>query len=192
MSRTALGARSGYARRVIALVTLAALVAGWWTWLRPSFIADGPVQLINVHGVSMQPGLHTGDVAIVYRRSSYGPGDVVAYRSGRVPSSGRPGAGPLVIHRITGGNGVDGFVLRGDNTTSDDPWRPTREDVVGEMLFSVPNLAGVVGWLSQPFHAGGLFAGIFVALVLGAEPRRRDGSGADSATRAPDTHELVS
>lgn len=174
MSHTATRAEARLGRRALALVMLLAFVAGWWVWLRPSFVADGPVQLINIHGVSMEPGLHTGDLAVVYRQASYDVGDVVAYRSGREPGSEQPGAGPFIIHRITGGNGNDGFVLRGDNTSADDPWRPTREDVSGEMLFSVPGLAGVVEWLSRPVHAGGLFAGVFVALVLGAEPRRRN------------------
>lgn len=171
-SKSAVSA-SRVARGAVAVLVVAAFAGCWWTFLRPAFIADGPVQLINVHGESMEPGLSTGDVALVYRRDSYSPGDVVAYRSGRTPDGDLVGSGSFIIHRITGGNGADGFVLRGDNTSSDDPWQPIHTDVAGEMVFSVPTIGTAVGWLSRPVHAGALLAAVFVTLVLGAEPRRR-------------------
>lgn len=175
-------------RRAVAVIVVAALIGAWWAWLRPAFIADGPVQLIIVSGKSMEPGLHTGDLAVLYRQDSYASGDVVAYRSGRTPGDDAVGRGPFVIHRITGGNATAGFVLRGDNTSADDPWQPTLEDVAGEMVVSVPNVGTAVNWLSRPVHAGALLASVFVALVIASEPRRRQEPAEQPAVDAePDT-----
>ena len=55
----------------------------------------------------------------------------------RVPD-GEPGAGGHVIHRVVGGNGVDGYVTQGDNKDSPDPWHPTNGDLVGRVEFMVP------------------------------------------------------
>lgn len=180
MSRFASTIAAKPARRAIAALVVVAIAAAWWGFLRPTFVADGPVQLVVVSGESMEPGMSTGDLAVLYRRDSYAAGDVVAYRSGRIDGV-RGGRGPVVIHRITGGNGADGFVLRGDNTSADDPWRPTRADIVGERVFSAPAVGSVVNWLSQPVHAGALLAAVFVTMILASDPKRREPRSDDEA-----------
>lgn len=165
-------------RRGAAVIVLVALLAGWWALLRPSLLG-GPVTLVTVTGVSMQPRFHTGDLAVVYERDSYQVGEVIAFRAEAVPD--QPGA--HVLHRIVGGDPSTGYVTRGDNNDWDDPWRPTAETVSGELVFSVPGVGSAVRWLSQPTHLAAIFGGVMASLVMfGGKPtaaRRTDDQSAD-------------
>ena len=63
----------------------------------------------------MEPGFHTGDLAVLRSADSYSIGDVVAYRSASLDT--------IVMHRIVSGN-ADGFVTQGDNNDWLDDDRP--------------------------------------------------------------------
>lgn len=155
------------------------------SWLRPAAMLSlalagafvlsqalgGPVGYVIVSGRSMEPLLHTDDLALVVRQSSYHRGDVVAFR---VPK-GDPGAGSVVIHRITGGSARDGYITQGDNRNGRDPWRPVPSDVVGEMAFHVPKLGGIPAFLSSPLGlalAAGLFG--FLLIARGGSPKHEE------------------
>jgi signal peptidase I len=117
----------------------------------------------------MDPTFHTGDLAVVRRQSSYRLGDAVAYRIRK----GEFGAGALVIHRLKGGDGVSGYVTRGDNRTIDDPWHPRTEDIVGRVRLDVAGAGLRVAQLNQPIYLGGLVAALTVGVMLfpsGGEP----------------------
>jgi signal peptidase len=94
----------------------------------------------------MLPRLHTGDLVLVERQSSYHLGEVVAYR---VPK-GQVGAGHVVIHRIVGGNGTTGWRVKGDNRTAPDLWYPTNHDVIGAKLLRIPDAWFVLRILHMP------------------------------------------
>lgn len=87
-----------------------------------------------VSGHSMDPTYHTYDLAVTHRGGSAKPGDVIVYR---VPE-GEPGAGGQVIHRVIGGNDVDGYITKGDNREGPDIWHPRARDVVGTVVAIVP------------------------------------------------------
>lgn len=144
------------------------MALGWWAFLRPSSLG-GPLTFITVTGVSMEPGLHTDDVAVMYERDSYTKGDVVAFRASAVP--GQSGESAYVIHRIKGGDGTRGFDMRGDNNDWDDPWTPTSEEVAGEMVFFVPKMGVAMRWISQPLHLAALISAVIVALVVAGGKR---------------------
>lgn len=177
--------RTAARRRVVAWLIVVALLAGWWTFLRPSSMG-GPLTIITVTGESMEPGLHTGDVAVMYHRDSYDVGDVVAFRSTTPDASGK---GPYVIHRIAGGNGEDGFLMRGDNNDWDDPWTPTADEVAGEMQYSLSNVGAAMRWISQPFHLAALMASVMIGLILaGGKPKEQiDTADEPEATTARET-----
>lgn len=128
----------------------------------------GPVGYVIVSGRSMEPLLHTHDLALVVRRGSYGKGDVVAFR---VPQ-GDPAAGSVVIHRIVGGSSRDGYVTQGDNRDGRDPWRPGSEEVVGRMALHVPQLGRIPAFLASPL--GMALAAALVCFLLVARTPKRD------------------
>jgi signal peptidase I len=121
---------------------------------------------VLVSGTSMLPHLHTGDLVLVERRSSYHVGDVVAYH---VPK-GQVGAGHVVIHRIVGGNPRAGWKMQGDNRTAPDLWYPRNQDVVGAKFLRIPNAWLVLRFFHTPLFLGLLAAiGAFFLLVLGPD-----------------------
>ncbi|HXH88186.1 MAG TPA: signal peptidase I [Gaiellaceae bacterium] len=150
----------------------------------------GPVGYVIVSGRSMEPMLHTGDLALVVRRGSYRLGDVVAFR---VPQ-GEPGAGSVVIHRVVGGTAQDGYVTQGDNRDGRDPWRPVTADVVGEMALHVPKLGRIPAFLASPIGVAlGAALVLFLLVARTGSPNEKSGAapgvppvGVDATQQAPD------
>ena len=140
---------------------LAALVIGgaWFFTLRPSSLG-GPAGYIIVSGASMQPTLHSGDLALVMRDSSYRPGDVVAFQVGN----------NLVIHRIVGGSAELGFDVKGDNKPDVDPWHPAPDEILGKMWFNLRSVGQLVESARRPLVFAGLATG---AAVFAFPPQTR-------------------
>lgn len=162
---------------LLPLAKLAALVvliaAGLWFGLPQSL--GGRAGWVMVSGTSMLPHLHTGDLVLVERQSSYHVGEVVAYR---VPK-GQVGAGHVVIHRIIGGNGRTGWKLQGDNRTAPDLWYPTNHDVIGAKELRIPHAWFVLRVLHMPVLLG-LFAafGVFFLIAFsGGEEQPEETAG---------------
>lgn len=149
-------------RRVrLTRLALAALpLIAWAIWLRPEF-AGGRVDYIIVGGQSMRPTLQGGDLVVVQRESSYRAGDVVAYRIADGVFRGR-----RVIHRITGGDAVQGFILRGDNNDSDDLWRPVPADIEGKLWLRLPALGRLVALARTPAVLAAVAGGFVFALAM--------------------------
>lgn len=158
-------------RRHLGALLVVALVAAWFVTLRPTALG-GPASYIFVSGVSMQPTLETGDLVILQESDAYANGDVVAFE---IPE-GAPGAGSLVIHRIIGGSGDDGFVMKGDNKAAPDDWRPTTDQIHGRLWIHLSGAGTAVAWLRQPGVFASLLAGLVVFLIL---------LGGGDKTRAP-------
>ena len=156
-------------RGVMSAILVVAIVAVWAVELRPQFLG-GPTTIVVVSGSSMQPGLHTGDLVLMHRRPTYRVGDVVAYR---VPK-GEVGQGGVVIHRIRGGSATTGFVMRGDNRSTDDQWRPTAADIVGRRWLEVPTSNQLFTALFSPLALAALAAAFTFSLIaFGAGSTRR-------------------
>jgi signal peptidase I len=149
------------------LTALGALIATClWFGLPQSL--GGRANWVLVSGTSMLPRFHTGDLVLVEHRSSYHIGEVVAYR---VPK-GEVGAGHVVIHRIIGGSGTNGWRMKGDNRTAPDLWYPTNRDVVGAKQLRIPDAWFVLRVLHMPvllalFAAFGVF--FWIAFSGGGE-----------------------
>src|SRR3954447_2695248 len=130
----------------LAAATLAALFLIW-----PQSLG-GKVAYVKVDGQSMYPTFHMGDLALVERQSTYRIGDPVAYKIPR----GEFGAGALVIHRLIGGDGVHGYVTKGDNRTIKDEWHPKDADIVGRVRYDIPRAGVILGELTRPVYIGAL------------------------------------
>ena len=120
----------------------------WFFTFRPQ-VFGGPAQYVVVAGTSMAPTFKSGDVVVVRSHPTYHAGEVIAYR---IPK-GAPAAGGRIIHRIVGGSGASGYVMKGDSRKTADLWHPRvqRGDVLETFLFSsVLSVPSVVG----PFGSG--------------------------------------
>lgn len=146
------------------LLAGALLVAAllWLLFLRPQ-VLGGPAAYVLVSGTSMEPTLSAGSLVIAFQQDEYLVGDVVVYR---VPPGG-PAAGRLVIHRIVGGSPHSGYVMRGDNASGSDVWRPAPPDIVGRSDVVFPGIMPVLLFARSPIVAASAAAALAVYLLLG-------------------------
>lgn len=122
-------------RIVLALAGLAALA-----WLLPVSVGGGASYVIT-HGISMEPGFHTGDLAILHRADGYKEGDVVAYHSEQMDT--------VVMHRIVAVDG-DRFSFKGDNNNFIDVDHPTAADLLGRLAVRIPDGGTWIQRLGSP------------------------------------------
>lgn len=135
-------------------------LVAWALWLRPEFLG-GRVDYIIVGGRSMVPTLHGGDLVVVQRERAYRVGDVVAYHIPDGVFRGR-----RIIHRIVGGDPVDGFVLRGDNNAEDDLWYPRHTNIEGKLWLRIPAAGLVVAFVRSPAVLAAVVGGFVFAFMM--------------------------
>ena len=160
------GVRRAFVRATCVALAAAALAFVWLAW--PQTLG-GRVAYVRVDGWSMNPTLHNGDLVVVRRQQSYRVGQAVAYR---IPA-GEFGAGALVVHRLIGGDGVHGYVTRGDNRTINDPWHPRTSDVIGLIRFDLPGAGTSFAAASRPIWLGAIVALTTVLVMVLPRSRRK-------------------
>lgn len=132
--------RTGWVRRLgttASWAVLAVIVIFLW----PSHLG-GCTTLTIVTGHSMHPTLQTGDLAIS-RCGEAHIGDIAVYRP-------FPDKAPVVIHRIIGGDKVDGWKLQGDNNSFVDPFTPVDAQMMGVMVLEIPKAGLAASVISSP------------------------------------------
>src|SRR3982074_3741835 len=159
----------------IAFVVLVCLF--WAHNLRPQW-AGGRAAYVLVSGKSMLPRYHTGDLVLVEKQPSYHRGQLIAYR---VPK-GDPLAGAQVIHRIIGGDAKHGFIVKGDNRTAPDVWRPKPGDIVGAKALRVPNAILILQFFRTPLFLALLAACFVFVQVLVHRIQETEAVGQDEDT----------
>ena len=144
---------------VVALV----LATVWLFW--PSGLGGGTTY-VNTHGISMEPGFSTGDLAVLSSADSYSVGDVVAYRSGALDT--------IVMHRIVDEK-AGHFVTQGDNNDWLDEDRPTQDQILGRLFFHIPQGGTALNALRSPAVFLPLLVVVGAVLAAGARkpPVRR-------------------
>jgi signal peptidase len=151
--------RAALIRRLLTLagtVALAALLVYVW----PQRLG-GAATVVVVHGRSMEPTYHEGDVVIVRRADAYRAGDIAAYA---LPA-GVAGAGHLVIHRIARVNDDGTVTFKGDSRATEDAYRVRPRDLMGRAEAHIPRGARLLTVLSSP-PVLGLIAGVVVTRRL--------------------------
>ncbi|GIE94052.1 hypothetical protein Ari01nite_15170 [Paractinoplanes rishiriensis] len=116
---------------------------------------------VVTHGVSMNPVYYQGGLVFTVRADSYEVGQIVAYH-GSSP-------GQRVLHRIIGGHGDTGFVLKGDNSQSVDPLKPTADELIGRAVLHIPKVGT---WLEPLLGPSGLGVIGFLVVSGGAATAR--------------------
>ena len=116
---------AGYVLAAVLLTFSAASVAGY---------VKARVVLTN----SMQPSINPGDIVITADSTRVIPqvGSVIAYQARQF--NGTPVG--VFTHRIIGGNGIDGWLMKGDNNPSPDIQKPKGADVLGTVVMTIPYL----------------------------------------------------
>jgi len=145
-------------------------VDAWFLW--PSSLG-GSTTLIVVSGSSMEPTLHDGDL-VVARKGPVSLGDIVVYQPASL-------GGARVVHRLVGGDGVDGWQVQGDNNSWIDQWKPTTSEIVGRVELKFSSGGKVADFLINPWTWGFLLIGA-VALILWPDPEEDDDAEAPKGT----------
>lgn len=113
-----------------------------WIMFAPTRMG-GSATYVMVNGISMEPGYHLGDLAIMRRAAKYQVGDIVTYHDSQMHA--------YVIHRIIAVD-QDRFVLKGDNNSWIDAYRPTQDEIIGKLWLHIPKLGKTFRWLRAPLN----------------------------------------
>jgi signal peptidase I len=113
--------------------------------------------LDSVLSGSMEPAIHTGDLAILgpVATNDIQVGDIIAYYKGNVE----------ICHRVTAVEGGDqvAFITKGDANRSPDGTPVTPEKVNGKLVFSIPLAGHFIYFMKTPL---GLFLTILLPLLF--------------------------
>jgi signal peptidase I len=149
----------------IANILLVAGLAIIWMAFAPAKLG-GQVSYVLVNGISMEPNYHTGDLVLVRQASEYRVEDIVTYHDAEMNAD--------VIHRIISIQG-DHFVLKGDNNSWIDEYKPTRAEIAGKMWLHLPGFGVAVLWIKSPINialAAGLLGGFFMVDMTLQKPNK--------------------
>ncbi len=164
--------RGRVTRTLLIGASVALLIVGWYLFA-PSQLG-GHAAYVTTTGTSMEPKLHEGDVVIVRSFSEYHVGDVVAYHN--------PDIGQVVLHRIVALDG-DRFVMKGDNNTWLDSYRPAEGEILGGMAALVPGMGGPLGAVRTPWGMSAVVSMAALGVFGGRRKARRAGEAHASAER---------
>lgn len=159
---------------VLGALVLALAVVGW-IFFAPTQLG-GSTSYMIIRGVSMNPSIHSGDLVIVRKRSSYPVHAVVAYRDTLAKQN--------ILHRIIAIKG-DRYTFQGDNNPKPDAFQPTKAQLMGEKWIQIPYAGRALAWAQVPTNAAILaIAAILLAASGGAATQRRRRRKSVPATRA--------
>lgn len=107
-------------------------------------VASGRMQLLVVHGSSMNPVLYDGDLAVAWRSDSYRVGDVVSYKASWANEND-----PMnVLHRIVRSDSK--LTIKGDSNAAEDPQKVDKATVRGKLIAVAPQAGAHIrrlqGW----------------------------------------------
>jgi signal peptidase I len=131
--------RSGRPFHALSAALLLVLLGAAWIVFAPIQFG-GHAAYVIVNGISMEPGFHRGDLAILQQAPDYQVGDIVTYR--------HPQIGPI-IHRIIALDG-DRYIFKGDNNSWIDGYRPTQAECIGKLWIYIPSAGSFIEQLRIP------------------------------------------
>jgi signal peptidase I len=140
-------------------ISLVVSLAAVWIVFAPAQIG-GQAAYVMVNGISMEPGIHKGDLVIVRTAPAYNVGEIITYRDSRM--------GAYVIHRIIGME-QDRYVLQGDNNSWIDAYHPAQDEIIGKLWIHLPELGKTMEWLRLPINMAlttALLGGVLMASML--------------------------
>ncbi len=136
-------------RRTIAVWTSAIIAVGlvWWFILPPAL--GGRTTLFVTRGVSMQPYIHQGDLALLHKKSHYEVGDIIAFKAKSINA--------ISLHRIIAIDSDGRYTTQGDANPQPDLDHPTASEVFGKLDHLYEGAGGLVKVItSKPVRLVGI------------------------------------
>lgn len=96
---------------------------------------------------SMEPALSVDDLVISKAQEQYAVEDIVTFYSGK----------GLVTHRITG-QADGGFITKGDANNVEDAGILSQSQIVGKVVYTIPNVGPAIEYVKSPLGMGCLIA----------------------------------
>jgi signal peptidase I len=156
------GGRRGWMLWAVLIIAL----ASWWTFAAPPSLG-GRTSFVIVLGHSMEPMLHSGDLAFARAQSAYHLGDLVVYRVADSQGGGN------VIHRLVAGSTAIGWTTKGDNNPHPDSWSVPNSSILGEYQTEVPQVGTLVAYVgAHPLPFGAVCALLSLVAYLPWHRRR--------------------
>ena len=165
------------------LILVFGLLASWILFAPAQL--GGQVAYVIVNGISMKPGFLGNDLVIMRKAPIYQVGDVVTYRDSTMKA--------YVIHRIIGIE-QDQYVLKGDNNSWIDAYRPVQDEIIGKLWIHLPKFGRVFQWLRLPLNMAlttGLLGGILMTNMLIQQSPQRSKSKRKTSSKPGETFELA-
>lgn len=156
-----------YGRRsldIFTIISLGLLAVG--SFILAPIQMGGQATYVIISGNSMEPNFHLGDLAIVRQATSYQIGDIVTYKNAEL--------GKNVIHRIIGFE-AGHFIIKGDNNSWIDAYRPTQDEIVGKLWIYIPALGKAIEWTRIPINLAiitAVMGGILMASTFTSPSQR--------------------
>ena len=141
---------------------LIALLLAFGVFMWPARLG-GDMYYVMLTGPSMEPHFHLGDLVLVRKAPVYQPGEAVLYVH---PQIG------FVFHRIVGFDKEGRFILRGDNNSWNDPYHPSRDEIMGVFVARVPYVGKVLQSIRSPWAITALV--VLSAIFVFAGPAEED------------------
>lgn len=88
---------------------------------------------------SMEPEIGVNDLVVIHEQDGYRVGDVITFHSGSA----------IVTHRIAA-ESPEGFTTRGDANNTEDQAITKREDVIGRVVWVLPDIGRFIEYLRTP------------------------------------------
>ena len=101
---------------------------------------------------SMEPKFYPGDlvVSLHKNRANIKEGDIITFRDDE----------EIVTHRIIDKT-QEGYITKGDNNNAADSFAVSNDNIIGKVLFDIPNAGYIIQFLAKPMV-------IAIELMLGA------------------------
>jgi signal peptidase I len=124
---------------LIVIATLAAMSA---------FGIPKQLRLFVVQSGSMEPAIRTGSVVLVKSYKDYKVGDIVTYKS--APDANILNPNLTITHRVVSVNEAKNettYTTKGDANNASDMKQPSKELILGKVVFSIPYLGYPIGFV---------------------------------------------
>lgn len=112
---------------------------------------------------SMQPEINVDDLVVIKKQKEYSKGDIIAFRGGK----------SFVTHRIIEET-PQGFVTQGDANNTADEALVRKQDISGEVIYTVKGVGRLVSFLKSPLGMMILFVFAFIIIIIPDKQDKED------------------